>query len=452
VREPGHILLISCYELGHPPFAVASAAGFLERAGFRPDVLDVAVERFDEAKARRARLVLISVPMHTALRLGVRVAERVRAVNPGARIAFFGLYATLNDEYLRREAGAVATVGGELEEGLVALAREPDSSASPSASASAILKRLPFAVPSRSALPPLERYARLIDAGGEERVAGYVEASRGCLHLCRHCPIPPVYGGRFFVLPREVVLEDVRRQVAAGATHVTFGDPDFLNGPGHSLAIARALHAEHPRLTFDVTTKVEHILKYRQVFQELAACGCIFVVTAAESLSDRVLGELEKGHARADVGAALAVVRGAGIALRPTWVPFTPWETLAGYVDILEFIEREGLVDHVDPVQYSIRLLIPPGSALLGRPGVERFLRGLDEPAFCWRWTHPDPRMDRLQAEVAALVASDAEAGEDAAATVAKVRALAEPRRPARAAPPGRDRRRAPRLSEPWFC
>jgi len=41
--------------------------------------------------------------------------------------------------------------------------------------------------------------------------------------------------------------------VAAGATHITFGDPDFLNGPGHALKVVRAAHAEFPRLTFDFT-------------------------------------------------------------------------------------------------------------------------------------------------------------------------------------------------------
>ena len=104
-----------------------------------------------------------------------------------------------------------------------------------------VLARLPFALPEREGLQPLERYAYLLrDAAGEDSVpAGYVEASRGCLHTCAHCPITPVYGGRFFVVPRAIVLEDVRRQVAMGARHITFGDPDFFNGPGHSMAILR---------------------------------------------------------------------------------------------------------------------------------------------------------------------------------------------------------------------
>src|SRR5262249_35666037 len=126
------------------------------------------------------------------------------------------------------------------------------------------LGRLRFPLPVRTALPPLAQYAKL-EQGGQSRVAGYVEASRGCLPLFTHCPSPPVYGGRFFIVPQEVVLEDIRRQVAAGAAHITFGDPDFLNGPGHSLKVVRALHAEFPTVTFDFTAKVQHILEKRDL-------------------------------------------------------------------------------------------------------------------------------------------------------------------------------------------
>src|SRR5262249_37293774 len=166
---------------------------------------------------------------------------------------------------------------------------------------------------------------------------------------------PPVYGGRFFVVPAETVLADVRQQVEAGATHVTFGDPDFLNGPRHALAVARALHAEFPEVSFDFTAKVEHLLRERAHLSELAALGCPFVVTAAEWLDDRVLGYLDKGHTRADLLAVLAAASAAGITLRPTWVAFTPWTTLEGYREWLDFLAAERLVDHVDPVQYGIR-------------------------------------------------------------------------------------------------
>ena len=317
-----------------------------------------------------------------------------------------------------------------------------------------VLARLPFVVPSRTGLPPLKKYAH-VERDGEMGLVGYVEASRGCLHHCLHCPIPPVYGGRFFVVPQEIVLEDIRRLVQAGATHITFGDPDFLNGPGHSLAVVRAMHAEFPELTFDFTAKVEHILERRALFPELRALGCIFMVSAVESLSDTVLANLEKGHARADVYEALAIVRGAGVAFRPTWVPFTPWTTLDDYLEMLDFVEAERLIDHVDSVQYSIRLLVPPGSALLKSPAMRPYLGPLVPDAFYYAWSHPDPRIDDLHRAVSAAVEQAAREGEDTGVTFSRVRRLAEKAAgltPRVAALPAPERARPPRLTEPWFC
>jgi radical SAM superfamily enzyme YgiQ (UPF0313 family) len=489
-RPPGSILLVSCYELGHQPVGIASPRGFLQRAGFASEVLDIAVEHLDEAKVARAWFVGISVPMHTALRLGVRAAERIREINPGCHICFYGLYASLNADYLLQHA-ADSVIGGEFEGPLVALvealASQPSASSlditevaqvanlryrlANRAAASSLdvegvsfrgrtagpyLKRLPFVAPDRSGLPPLQQYAHL-ERDGVRGLVGYVEASRGCLHTCLHCPLPPVYGGRFFVVPREIILADLRQLVRAGATHITFGDPDFLNGPGHSLRLARALHEEFPPLTFDFTAKIEHLLKHRALLPEMAQCGCVFIISAVESLSNTVLANLEKGHTRADVYAALEMVRDAGIALRPTWVPFAPWTTLDDYIDILEFVQAEGLVYHVDPVQYTIRLLVPPGSALLRRSAIKPFLGPLDQANFTYRWTHPDPRMDELQKAVSVIVEQATRIDEDPVLTFHRVCQLAYAARgdaaPASISPALLDqKRRSPRLTEPWFC
>ncbi|MBI4455748.1 MAG: radical SAM protein [Acidobacteria bacterium] len=462
MRQLGSILLISCYELGHQPLGIASPMAFLQRAGYRPRGLDISFQSLDTDAIVRARFIGISVPMHTALRLGVRVAEFARRINPNCHVCFYGLYAWLNADYLLATV-ADSIIGGEFEEPLVALVRaieverfddvegvsRRDSKSGP------FLKRLFFAPPSRTMLPSLERYAHL-EYDGVRRPAGYVEASRGCLHRCLHCPISPVYRGRFFVVPEKIVLQDIRQQVAVGAAHITFGDPDFLNGPGHTLRIARRMHEEFPDLTFDLTTKVEHIVKHRSLFAELRALGCLFIVSAVESLSDMVLACLEKGHIRADVFEALNIVRCAGISFRPTWIPFTPWATLADYTDILDFVEGEGLINHVDPVQYSIRLLVPPGSDLLSRPAIQPFLGALDCGSFSYHWTHPDPRMDTLYRKVRVAIEEAVRKGESPAAMFYRVHGIAstEPRRGALTTQRSADalQKGSPRLSEPWFC
>jgi radical SAM superfamily enzyme YgiQ (UPF0313 family) len=463
MREPGDVLLVACYELGRQPLAVAWPAAFLERAGYRPALMDTSVEPVDAQKVALAKVVAVSVPMHTALRLGLEVAARVRAVNPGAHVCFFGLYATLNAELLFPH-GVDSVIGGEAEAPLVGLIQALERGeagplpgvARPGRAAAPHLARLDFPVPSRAGLPSIKKYAHL-ERDGRMELAAYVEASRGCLHRCRHCPIPPVYGGRFFAVPREVVLADARQQIEAGARHVTFGDPDFLNGPTHALTVARELHAAWPEVTFDFTAKIEHLLRHRAQLPALREAGCLFVVSAAESLSDTVLAHLDKGHTRADILTALAATRAAGITLRPTWVAFTPWTALDDHHAWLDFIAAEGLIDHVDPVQYGLRLLVPPGSLLLETEALRPHLGPLERATLSYRWTHPDPRMDRLQAETATAVAQATEAGAEAPAIFDRVRALAAASAGAEAPAPvadgmGKERRRPPRLSEAWFC
>ncbi len=467
MREPGAILLVSCYELGHQPLSLASPLGMLRRNGYQPVAVDTSVSDLTDEHVQAAHLVAISVPMHTALRLGTHVAERVRALNPAAHICFYGLYASLNAEYLLRRH-ADSTIGGEYEAALLALADALSAGTSLNVPgvrtrevmAAPVLARLPFAPPERDTLPGPRHYARLVRDGVAVQ-AGYVEASRGCLHTCRHCPITPVYGGRFFIVPRGVVLDDIRSQVQAGVRHITFGDPDFLNGPGHSLAIVRALHEEFPNVTFDATIKVEHILERRALFPELAAAGCAFVVTAVESLSDEVLRHLAKGHTRDNVEEALGILAAAGIPMRPTLVAFTPWTTARDYLDVLDFVAEHDLVEHVDPVQYTIRLLLPPGSALLDAENDVPWLGELDEAALTHRWTHPDARMDRLQREAAALVEEATGAGLDNDDIFEAVRTLAydvldvplaerSPRRERGTVLTAR--RPVPHLTEAWFC
>src|SRR5690348_11818709 len=313
-----NVVLISTYEIGRQPFGLASPAAWLRESGANVTCVDVSRQPLPDAAVRAAALIAFYVPMHTATRLAVALLPAVRELNPRAQICFYGLYAPVNEEYLRG-LGVDYIFGGEFEEQLTVLATSLasgngrlDASRAGSFSShasdahsnsdvvaevrpgSVSLARQKFRVPDRVGLPPLAKYARLLMPGGESRVTGYTEASRGCKHLCRHCPIVPVYNGVFRIVDREVVLEDIRRQVAAGAEHITFGDPDFFNGIGHAIPLVEALHREFPRLTYDVTIKVEHLLKHRDYLPKLRDTGCLFVTSAVESVDDAVLEKLAK--------------------------------------------------------------------------------------------------------------------------------------------------------------
>ncbi len=463
LRHPGAILLVSCYELGHQPLSLAFPLSYLRQLGYAPVAVDTSVEQLENAVIRAASLVAISVPMHTALRLGTQLAQQVRQVNPGAKICFYGLYAWLNADYLLREH-ADFVIGGEFEQPLAnlcaALQRgelnapvkgvsSADHRVSPS------IERVSFPMPLRESLPDLQSYAHLL-RDGEAIRAGYTEATRGCHHTCLHCPVVPVYRGRFFAIPRSVVLEDIRQQVRQGAGHITFGDPDFLNGPTHSLRICRAMHEEFPHVTFDMTTRIEHILQHRDLMPEFGELGCLFVVSAVESVSESVLEHIEKGHTKEDVFEALKVLDAAGIAMRPSLLPFTPWTTLNDYLELLTFIEEHDLIENVDPVHLSIRLLVPPGSALLDRPESDEWLGELDEAGYTYRWSNPDPRLDVLQRDIGAIVERAERDGAESIDTFYQIKetawSAAGQQPPAATGNPRQTWRRPPRLTESWFC
>ncbi len=226
-----NIVLISTYELGRQPFGLASPAAWLRKRGHRVVVLDLARQSLDEAAIIDAALIAIYLPMHTATRLAAQLIPQLRKQNPNAHLCCYGLYAPMNVDYLRA-LGVSTILGGEFEEGLVHLAERlatggGQASEQPQDSIISMV-RLQFEVPDRSGMPAMEKYAHLVLPGDGYRIVGSTEASRGCKHLCRHCPIVPVYKGVFRIVGRDVVLEDVRRQVAAGAQHITFGDPDFF--------------------------------------------------------------------------------------------------------------------------------------------------------------------------------------------------------------------------------
>jgi len=449
-----HVVLISTYELGRQPFGLASPAAWLNQAGAEVTCLDLAVQQLDEEAIRAADLVAFYIPMHTATRLVVPLIERVRRLNRGAHLACYGLYAPMNEIYLRR-LGLDTILGGEYESGLTALVKRlsangsvPHTAGQPEPTVS--LARQMFITPQRSGLPPLSQYAQLNMGDNQSRIVGYTEASRGCKHKCRHCPVVPVYEGLFRVVQHDVVLEDIRQQVQAGAEHITFGDPDFFNGIGHALPIVRSLHAEFPQLTYDVTIKIEHLLRHAEHLPTLRDTGCLFVTSALESINERVLSRLDKGHTQGDIIRVVERFQEVGLTLNPTLVSFTPWTTLDGYRRLLAFLDQYDLVEKMASIHLAIRLLIPAGSKLLELPEVQSMVAPFDEQLLIYPWQNSEPSVDLLHQEVLALVEAGVAQGEERRKIFAQVAALVgltvqEPNGRQPRAP-------VPYLTEPWYC
>jgi radical SAM superfamily enzyme YgiQ (UPF0313 family) len=467
------IVLISTYELGRQPFGVVSPAAWLRKRGHTVACFDLTRQELEEGAVRAAELIAIYLPMHTATRLAVKLIPSLREQNPGAHVCCYGLYAPMNAEYLRT-LGVGTILGGEFEGGLVRLAERIGAivnggGETPHGSADSLrnadfglqreptisLERLAFQVPDRAGMPGLEKYAHLIIPGNGYRVVGSTEASRGCRHLCRHCPIVPVYNGVFRIVGRDVVMADVRHQVAAGAQHISFGDPDFFNGIRHSLELVAAFHAEFPGVTYDATIKIEHLRKYEQHSPTLRDTGCLFVISAVESVDDGILERLDKGHTREDFLHVARTFRALGMTLHPTFVTFTPWTTMEGYLDLLGVLAAENLVENVAPIQLGIRLLIPEGSRLLELEEVRGRVGPFDAESLVYPWKNADVRVDELSETVQAIAADADRKKESRPVAFERIwkaayeaASLAAPDL-ALAGPPGAA---VPFLSEPWYC
>ncbi len=449
------ILLLSTYELGRQPFGLASPAAWLRKRGHSVNCFDLSRQSLEESALCDAELIVFYLPMHTATRLALQWLPVIRAQNPVAHLCACGLYAPLNDSHLRA-AGFSTVLGPEFEAELAQLAddlatgRVREHSEIPETK----IPRFPFEVPDRTGLPVLRKYAHVVLPTGAHRIAGYTEASRGCKHLCRHCPIVPVYAGQFRVVPHEIVLADIRQQVEAGAEHITFGDPDFFNGITHATRIVETLHTQHPHLTYDVTIKVEHLLRHASALPTLARTGCLFVTSAVESLDDNVLLKLEKGHARVDFFRALDLCNNAGLALQPTFVPFTPWTTRSSYFDLLETIADRNLIAAVPSIQLAIRLLIPSRSRLLELTEIATLVGGFDSEKLVYPWCHSDPALDSLAENISHIVAAAEKRKESRSETFARIWDAAAQLQeiPLASFRQVALQRPAPYLSEPWYC
>jgi hypothetical protein len=442
-------LLVSTYDLGRQPFGLASPAAWLRAAGIEVACADASRGPIADEQFASASVVAFYLPMHTATRLAVPLIDRARLVNPSARLCAYGLYAPLNAGWL--EERGVEVLGPEAEQALVDLVKRVDTRRKAHDPGHKILPRLRFITPDRQGLPALSRYASLHMPDGTQRVIGSTDATRGCKHLCRHCPIVPIYEGRFRVIPIDIVMSDVRAQVAAGAQHISFGDPDFLNAPTHARRLIEAVSVEFPGLSYDVTIKIEHLLKHAAIIPLLRETGCLFICSAVESIDDAVLRHLKKGHTRSDFVAVARLCRDAGVTLVPTFVAFTPWTRLEGYVELLDLLEELDLVEQVPPIQLAIRLLVTAGSSLLELDDIRRVVSPFDAASLTWPWRHPEPRVDALQTAVMRLVGAAAALPRTQvfAAIAALAREHAElPASLHRA----RTRTPVPYVSEPWYC
>jgi radical SAM superfamily enzyme YgiQ (UPF0313 family) len=249
----------------------------------------------------------------------------------------------------------------------------------------------------------------------------------------------------------EKIITDVTNQVEEGAKHISFNDPDFFNGPKHALKILQLLNEKHPSITYDSTIKVEHILKYPDYFQELKNLNMLFVISAFETTNDHVLNILQKNHSSNDLNKAVELSLENNIDIRPTWMPFSPWTEQNDLISIIKLIENYKLRETVDPIQLTIKLLIPKNSLILKRPEMEEYLLNYDPASFSYAWKYKFPNIDNIQNELFTYVLQH-ESENEYMQYLGLVDILESHTGETLLNPEKYNQRIVPKLSETWFC
>ena len=426
------ILLLSFYDLGKQPKIISELYKKLDNGSNQIDVVDYSIEE-KNLTLDNYDVLGIYASMHTASVLAEQYLRDRKLPN---KLFVFGLYANVFSEMFSDFQSIHSFDSDELES-LLQVQLNPNYS-------------YKHTVPDRTILPSITDYSHIVD-GSNNLIAGSVETTYGCKHECTHCPVPIEFKGMFKTFGTEKIITDVTNQVEEGAKHISFNDPDFFNGPKHALKILQLLNEKHPSITYDSTIKVEHILKYPDYFQELKNLNMLFVISAFETTNDHVLNILQKNHSFNDLNKAVELSLENKIDIRPTWMPFSPWTEQNDLISIIKLIENYKLRETVDPIQLTIKLLVPKNSLILKRPEMKEYLLDYDPSSFSYAWKYKFPNIDNIQNELFTYVLQH-ESENEYTQYLGLVDILESHTNETLLNSEKYSQRIVPKLSETWFC
>ncbi|MFG3702249.1 RCCLKC-tail radical SAM protein [Micromonospora sp. NPDC047620] len=392
------IMVVSSFEAEIQPLASAFAAAAMREHGAH--VIGWDAHQFPDLRPRDdVDMILLSVQQFEGLHRGVDLARALRAEHPGAPIVAFGQYAQMNSSAFLETVNAVVfdepeRIAPQL---CAAAAKETPLTEVPALRTRHAIaprpprRRIGTTAPARDLFPSVVHYPAHHTPYG---LMGNIEVSRGCHHKCTYCSVYGAYDGGVAAYELDTVLADARRLAEEGIRHFLFIDAEFFNSRTLGIEAIRRIGAEFPGSTFEFTTRVDHILDYTELLEELVSLGLRRVTSALEFPSDRILRIFDKGIDVAHMRAAIAEAARIGFELNPTFIPFTPWIRYEELLTFEDFLVETGLARVVEPTALQTRLLLFKGSPLLASPWVQ------DVPTvdrgFHLDWTHPDRRVEEL--------------------------------------------------------
>ncbi len=398
------VALISTYETGFQPLLVSTAGASFIKNGITPDAYDLYLDKCDRSGIASYKFVGIGLGLFDSLEGGFSAGKEIRGKNPQAHICFYGPYASLNRERLL-ECGDSCIIG-DWEKPIVELAnavlkgeewtRVENVYSRTNKSPKFKFYRDECLVPARHLLPSVRTYQNTFieKVVNKKMMVGNVETTRGCHHTCKFCSVFAVSGTRVKFIDEAVIMADVDQLVQEGVEHITFVDAEYINSIKFSLAIVNKIHEKYPHMTYDFTTRVDHITENEDAIPEFKRTGCIAITTSIEFPAENILEKLRKEITLDQVIKAMDILKRNGIQVNTTFVTFNPWTGLEGLMDLAIFIKENNLGDVIDPIQYETRLHLYKGSPLLDDEALANV--ELTEREFHWEWEHPDARVEEV--------------------------------------------------------
>ena len=321
--------------MGFPPIGIMSLSSVLKEAGHECVIFDQANPDtpnhviIDEIKRQKPALVGLSFLSTTSYPYAKILARQIRATDSTVKLAFGGVFATLNAGLVKLQCPEVDFVcRGDGEQLLLDLLTQMDAPetvggltwmkdgkviSNPGRPIERHLDQWPF--PDRESLRldfvesmPLDVPAVL----SMERFTT-MQTSRGCPWPCVFCDIPIFNEGKWRARSAEHVVTELKHLEAHGYGSVYFVDDHFLLQPKRIESICNGVRQNNLTIQWGIEGRVDSVAQH--LFPAMAKAHCRTVMFGIESGSQKILDRLKKEQTLEEVTQAVTNAKKAGIEI-----------------------------------------------------------------------------------------------------------------------------------------
>jgi len=321
--------------MGFPPIGIMSLSAVLKRAGHEcvmfdqanPDTPDDAI--LEAINRRQPHLVGLSFLSTTSYPYAKLLARQIRAAHATVKLAFGGVFASLNAGLVKLQCPEVDFVcrgdGEQLILDLLERLEDPEDVggltwsrdgrvvSNPNRPMERHLDQWPF--PDRESLEldfvesmPLDVPAVL----SMERFTT-MQTSRGCPWPCVFCDIPIFNEGKWRSRSPQHVVDEFKHLQALGYGSVYFVDDHFLLQPKRIEAICHGIADNGITIQWGCEGRVDSVAQH--LFPAMAKAHCRTLMFGVESGSQKILDRLKKEQTLKEVETAVVNAKQAGIEI-----------------------------------------------------------------------------------------------------------------------------------------